>query len=90
MLMERPERRGTPIMPRLTHRQRQCTILVGQGLREGEIAERLHISPETVKRHLKEARLSYGVAKSIQLVTHALRDNEITIRDVFNERVLEG
>lgn len=76
----------TAEMPRLTERQLQCTVLVGRGLREREIALRLGISTETVKRHLKEARLSYDVAKSIQLVTHALRDGHFTLRDLFREK----
>ena len=71
---------------RLTDRQLQCTILVGRGLCEREIARRLDISTETVKRHLKEARIAYGAAKSVQLVMNSLRDGHITLRDIFSER----
>lgn len=70
---------------RLTERQLQCTILVGRGLSECEIAHKLGISMETVKRHLKEARLAYGVAKSVQLVTQSLNDGQITLRDLLTE-----
>jgi len=86
MLNDTRRGRAAPGPRRLTERQLQCTILVGRGLCEGAIGRRLGISPETVKRHLKEARLSYGVTKSVQLVTHALRDGQITLRDVFSER----
>lgn len=71
--------------PRLTERQLQCTLLVGRGLCEVEIARRLGISYETVKRHLKEARLAYGVTKSVQLVTQSLHDGQITLRDLLAE-----
>ncbi len=86
MLTEMRRRATSPGRRRLTDRQLECTILVGRGLSEAEIGRRLGISSETVKRHLKEARLAYGVTKSIQLVTHALRDHQITIRDIFCER----
>lgn len=69
--------------PHLTERQLQCTVLVGQGLAEAQIAKRLGIATETVKRHLKEARLAYGVTKSVQLVTQSLQDGQITLRDLF-------
>jgi LuxR family quorum-sensing system transcriptional regulator CciR len=86
LLRDARRRRNAPDLRRLTERQRQCTLLVAKGLCESEIGRRLGISPETVKRHLKEARLSFGVSKSVQLVTHALRDDQITLRDIFNER----
>jgi hypothetical protein len=40
---------------------------------------------ETVKRHLKEARQTYGVAKSVQLVTQSLNDGQITLRDLLTD-----
>lgn len=73
--------------PRLTERQLQCTILVGRGLSECEIARRLGISMETVKRHLKEARQAYGVARSVQLVTQSLNDGQIQLRELLTENV---
>lgn len=72
---------------RLTERQLQCTLLVGRGLSEVDIAARLGISYETVKRHLKEARTAYGVTKSVQLVTRALQDGQVTLRDLLAENV---
>jgi len=70
--------------PRLTERQLQCTLLVARGLNETDIGRRLGIATQTVKRHLKEARHTYGVTKSIQLVTKSLRDGALTIADLFD------
>ena len=70
--------------PRLTERQLQCTLLVARGLSETDIARRLGIATQTVKRHLKEARQTYGVTKSIQLVTKSLRDGKLSIADLFD------
>lgn len=86
MLINARSRGGQATLTRLTERQLQCTILVGRGLCEDAIAKRLGISYETVKRHLKEARLAYGVTKSVQLVTHSLHDGQITLRDVLAEK----
>lgn len=83
MLM-RVRNRGAPVEPpHLTERQLQCIVLVGRGLGEGAIAQRLGISRETVKRHLKNARLAHGVTKSIQLVTQTLHDGQIALRDLI-------
>jgi LuxR family transcriptional regulator, quorum-sensing system regulator CciR len=77
---------GHSVMARtakLTPRQIECTKLVGRGLTEAEIAEQLGVSTETIKRHLKEARRSYGVDKSIQLVTKSLADGLLTLQDLL-------
>jgi LuxR family quorum-sensing system transcriptional regulator CciR len=68
--------------PRLTERQLQCTLLAGRGLTERESAAALGIAPETVKRHLKEARLAYGVSKTVQLVARAAYDGRIPLADL--------
>jgi LuxR family quorum-sensing system transcriptional regulator CciR len=86
-ILANARRRGGPAeRHRLTERQLQCTILVGRGLSECAIARRLGISMETVKRHLKEARQAYCVAKSVQLVTEALNDGQVTLRDLLTEK----
>jgi len=72
-----------PRASRLTPRQIECTLWVGRGLTESEIAGKLGISTETVKRHLKEARGSYGVDKSIQLLIRAMADGLVKLEDLF-------
>jgi len=68
----------------LTDRQLQCIIFVGRGLTEAEIARRLDVSAETVKRHLKDAREAMGVKKSVQLVIQALDAGIITLSDLVD------
>jgi LuxR family quorum-sensing system transcriptional regulator CciR len=73
--------------PRLTPRQMECTVLAARGLTEGAIGKALNISDETVKRHLKQARQTYSVSKTIQLITRCLHDESITFDAVVNERL---
>lgn len=83
MVVNARKRKLKPKPRRLTDRQLQCTVLVGRGLTEQQIASRLGISDETVKRHLKEARQVYEVSKSIQLVTRSLYDGQIALTDLL-------
>jgi LuxR family transcriptional regulator, quorum-sensing system regulator CciR len=73
--------------PRLSDRQLQCTVLIGRGLSINAISRRLAISPETVKHHLREARSMLGVSKSIHLVTIALNEGQITMRDLCDDNL---
>ena len=87
LMLMRARNRGARVEPpHLTERQLQCIVLVGRGLGEGAIAARLGIARETVKRHLKNARLAHGLTKSIQLVTQTLHDGQITLRDLMAEQ----
>lgn len=45
----------------LTERQAEVTRLIAQGLSNREAAERLHVAPSTVKRHLENAYRRTGV-----------------------------
>ena len=87
MLMATRKRRALGQLRRLTERQLQCTVLVARGHNEAEIARCLGISTETVKQHLKQARQAFEVSKSVQLVMHALRNGDITLHDVFSEKL---
>jgi DNA-binding CsgD family transcriptional regulator len=51
----------------LTPRERQIAWLAGRGLNNFQIAERLCLSPDTVKNHLRNARHRLGLAGNAQL-----------------------
>jgi pimeloyl-ACP methyl ester carboxylesterase/DNA-binding CsgD family transcriptional regulator len=56
-----PDRPG-PIGPDgITEREREILALVAAGLTDGQIAERLTLSPHTVHRHIANARAKLGV-----------------------------
>jgi DNA-binding NarL/FixJ family response regulator len=55
----------------LTEREREIMALVAEGLSNGQIAERLTISPATVKTHVSRAMLKLGARDRAQLVVLA-------------------
>ena len=82
-LVRKAERRHLDPPPKLTHRQLECIVLVGKGYTEGQIGRTLGISDETVKRHLKEARLVYDVPKSVQVLVRALFDGQVPLTELL-------
>ena len=63
---------------RLTERERQVMTLVASGLQSGEIAERLYLSPETVKSHVHNALAKLGAHTRAHAVAIALVTGQIT------------
>jgi DNA-binding NarL/FixJ family response regulator len=59
------------ILDVLTEREREIVALVGEGLSNGEIAERLVVSPATAKTHVSRAMTKLGVRDRAQLVVLA-------------------
>jgi DNA-binding NarL/FixJ family response regulator len=55
----------------LTEREREVVALVGEGLSNDEIAERLIMSPATAKTHVSRAMVKLGVRDRAQLVVLA-------------------
>jgi DNA-binding NarL/FixJ family response regulator len=55
----------------LTPREREILALVGAGLSNDEIAERLVLSPYTAKTHVSRAMLKLGARDRAQLVVYA-------------------
>ena len=62
----------------LTKREREVLTLAASGLNGGEIAERLFISPETVKSHVQNAMGKLGAHTRAHAVAIALVTGEIS------------
>lgn len=56
----------------LTNREREVVTLIALGGETAEIAEQLHISPETVRTHIRNAMSRLGAHTRAQLVAIAL------------------
>ena len=63
-----------PAPPELTDRERQTLSLIAQGFTNGEIGDRLNISPKTVEKHRGSLMSKLGVNSMAQLLAHALRE----------------
>jgi DNA-binding NarL/FixJ family response regulator len=61
----------SPAIESLTEREREVMALVAEGLNNDEIAERLFVSPLTVKTHVSHAMVKLGARDRIQLVVFA-------------------
>jgi two-component system nitrate/nitrite response regulator NarL len=55
----------------LTDRERQVIVLIAEGLKNRQIAERLFISPTTVTHHLSSIYSKLGVSDRLELVIYA-------------------
>jgi DNA-binding NarL/FixJ family response regulator len=64
----------------LTAREREITTLVGAGLSNEEIAEKLFISPATAKTHVNRAMMKVGARDRAQLVVFAYETALVTPR----------
>ncbi|MFE9097974.1 response regulator [Streptomyces sp. NPDC007264] len=66
------ERRAEPPAD-LTQREREVLSLVGAGLSNGEIAERLHVGVTTVKTHVSSLMAKTGATNRVRLAVLAAR-----------------
>jgi DNA-binding NarL/FixJ family response regulator len=73
---DEPRVEGRPSAP-LTAREREIVNLVALGLTSREISERLHVSNETVRRHVHNAMGKLGARTRAQLVAIAMTDHII-------------
>ncbi len=62
-----------PLLDTLTDREGEVLALVGEGLSNDEIAERLYISPATARTHVSRAMTKLGARDRAQLVVLAYR-----------------
>jgi DNA-binding NarL/FixJ family response regulator len=60
-----------PELDELTDREREVMALVGEGLSNEEIAERLFVSPATAKTHVSRAMIKLNARDRAQLVVFA-------------------
>ncbi|MBY8870927.1 response regulator transcription factor [Micromonospora sp. PLK6-60] len=69
----RPARvpRPHPRLGTLTDREREVVALVGEGLSNAEIADRLVVSPATARTHVSRAMVKLGARDRAQLVVFA-------------------
>ncbi len=65
------EPRSNAALTALTEREREVMALVGEGLSNAEIAERLFVSPATAKTHVSRAMVKLGARDRAQLVVLA-------------------
>lgn len=67
----------------LTDRQLECIMYVGRGKTDGEIAQILGLSQNTVVEHLKHARERYNAGARAVLPVRALYDGALSFADVL-------
>ena len=65
-------------VPALTQRERETLRLLADGLSNEEIGKRLHISPETVRTHVRKAMAKLEADTRTQAVATALRQSLIS------------
>lgn len=63
----------------LTPREREITALLAEGLDGREIAERLVLSPETVRTHIRNAMERAGAHTRAHLIAIAVREQLIDL-----------
>ena len=75
----------------LTKGEREVLILAGRGFTNKEIADKLYISPDTVRNFLNRAFTKLGAYKRSDAVFLALKQREITIGEIGSlDEVVQG
>ena len=73
------EERGDDAGAALTARQREVVTMLALGMSGEQIAERLVLSPETVRIHVRNARARLGARTRAQMIALALQAGELDI-----------
>ena len=64
---------GAPLPPRLTRRELQVLRVILEGATNKDVAQKLHISEDTVKHHVTKLFDKTGASSRLELVTYAIR-----------------
>jgi DNA-binding NarL/FixJ family response regulator len=67
------------LLGQLTEREREILQLLGNGLRNEDIATRLFISPQTVQTHVRNTLTKLGVHSKLEAVVFALRHGAVAV-----------
>ncbi len=65
----------------LSLREREIVVLVAQGYKNKEMAERMFISEQTVKNHLHNIFAKLGVSDRLELALYAIHNNLHEVSD---------
>ena len=73
----------------LSHRELEVLLLVARGLSNRQVAQALHLSEATVKRHLANVYLKMGVGSRGEAARKALQQDWITVGEITDEEAIE-
>ncbi|WSA10510.1 response regulator transcription factor [Micromonospora sp. NBC_01813] len=81
-----PPPRHLPELDRVTEREKEILLLVAHGLSNDDIAERLYLSPLTVKTHVNRTMIKLNARDRAQLVVFAYQHHLVRPGDSLPER----
>jgi two-component system nitrate/nitrite response regulator NarL len=73
------EHHARQVIAKLTPREREVLQTLAEGLDNQEVAERLHVSPSTVRNHMSSILTKLGVHSQLQALVFAVRHGVIEI-----------
>ncbi|WP_328467998.1 response regulator transcription factor [Actinoplanes sp. NBC_00393] len=80
-----PAVRRLPALDLVTEREMEIMVLVAHGLSNDDIAQRLHVSPLTVKTHVNRTMIKLNARDRAQLVVIAYQNDLLRPTDVLPE-----
>lgn len=75
------EQHARDALTRLTPREREVLQALADGLSDRDIAERLYVSSDTVRRHMTNLLTKLEVDSRLQALVFAIRHGAVTIGD---------
>jgi DNA-binding CsgD family transcriptional regulator len=66
----------------LSAREKEVLTLLSQGLTGVEIAQRLYLSPETVRTHVRNAMTKLNASTRAHAIALSIKSGEISLSDV--------